>query len=61
MGKQVHLLDDIQIKHWMKQGAPVAKSDGDGLTDLEETWSPEDVDVDEDLGEEAGQALAWAV
>lgn len=32
MGKQVHLLDDIQIKHWMKQGAPVAKSDGDGLT-----------------------------
>jgi outer membrane protein OmpA-like peptidoglycan-associated protein len=23
-------------------------SDGDGLTDLEETWSPEDVDVDED-------------
>lgn len=32
MGKQIHLLDDIQIKHWMKQGAPVAKSDGDGLT-----------------------------
>ena len=28
MGKQIHLLDDIQIKHWMKQGVPVAKSDG---------------------------------
>lgn len=32
MGKQIHLLDDIQIKHWMNKGAPVAKSDGDGLT-----------------------------
>ncbi|MFT3815554.1 MAG: integrase arm-type DNA-binding domain-containing protein [Acidovorax sp.] len=32
MGKRIHLLDDIQIKHWMKQGTPIAKSDGDGLT-----------------------------
>jgi len=32
MGKQVHLLDDLQIRHWIKQGVPVAKSDGDGLT-----------------------------
>ena len=26
------LLTDIQIKHWVRAGAPVAKSDGDGLT-----------------------------
>jgi len=32
MGKQIHLLDDIQIKHWISKGVPVAKSDGDGLT-----------------------------
>ena len=25
-------LNDIQIRHWIKAGAPVAKSDGDGLT-----------------------------
>lgn len=28
MGK----LTDVQIRHWMKAGVPVAKSDGDGLT-----------------------------
>jgi len=32
MGKRIHLLDDVQIKHWMKQGVPLAKSDGGGLT-----------------------------
>lgn len=25
-------LTDVQIRHWIKAGAPVAKSDGDGLT-----------------------------
>lgn len=25
-------LNDIQIRHWIKAAAPVAKSDGDGLT-----------------------------
>lgn len=32
MSKQIHLLDDIQIKHWINKGTPIAKSDGDGLT-----------------------------
>jgi integrase len=32
MPKQSHLLDDIQIKHWIAKKEPVAKSDGDGLT-----------------------------
>lgn len=32
MAKLSHLLDDIQIRHWITKGAPVAKSDGDGLT-----------------------------
>lgn len=32
MAKLTHLLDDIQIKHWMTKGEPVAKSDGGGLT-----------------------------
>jgi len=26
------ILNDVQIRHWVKAGAPVAKSDGDGLT-----------------------------
>ncbi len=26
------VLSDIQIRHWVKEGTPVAKSDGDGLT-----------------------------
>lgn len=32
MPKRSHLLDDIQIKHWITKREPVAKSDGDGLT-----------------------------
>jgi len=32
MSKQIHRLDDIQIRHWVQKGTPVAKSDGDGLT-----------------------------
>lgn len=32
MPKQSHLLDDIQIKHWIAKSEPVAKSDGEGLT-----------------------------
>lgn len=32
MAKTTNLLDDIQIKHWIAKGEPVAKSDGDGLT-----------------------------
>ncbi len=32
MAKLTHRLDDVQLRHWMAQGTPVAKSDGDGLT-----------------------------
>lgn len=32
MAKTTNLLSDIQIKHWIAKGEPVAKSDGDGLT-----------------------------
>lgn len=32
MAKLSHLLDDIQIRHWVAKGEPIAKSDGDGLT-----------------------------
>lgn len=32
MGKLIHLLDDVQIKHWINKGVAIAKSDGDGLT-----------------------------
>lgn len=32
MGIQVNLLDDIQIRHWINKGEPVARSDGGGLT-----------------------------
>jgi len=32
MAKLTHLLDDVQIKHWIAKREPVAKSDGDGLT-----------------------------
>lgn len=32
MTKVSHLLDDIQIRHWVAKGDSVAKSDGDGLT-----------------------------
>lgn len=32
MAKLSNLLDDIQIKHWIAKGEPVAKSDGEGLT-----------------------------
>lgn len=32
MAKIMHLLDDVQIKHWVSRAQPVAKSDGDGLT-----------------------------
>ena len=30
--RQRNLLDDVQIRHWIAKGEPVAKSDGDGLT-----------------------------
>lgn len=30
--RQRNLLDDVQIRHWIARGEPVAKSDGDGLT-----------------------------
>ena len=32
MAKDKGLLSDLQIRHWIKAGAPVAKSDGNGLT-----------------------------
>lgn len=32
LAKLSHLLDDIQIRHWITKGEAVAKSDGDGLT-----------------------------
>ncbi len=32
MAKLTHRLDDVQLRHWMTQGTPIAKSDGDGLT-----------------------------
>ncbi|WP_398493347.1 tyrosine-type recombinase/integrase [Variovorax sp.] len=32
MAKISHLLSDLQIRRWISQGDPVAKSDGDGLT-----------------------------
>lgn len=32
MAKLTNLLDDIQIKHWILKGDPIAKSDGEGLT-----------------------------
>ena len=32
MAKISHVLSDLQIKRWIAKGAPVAKSDGDGLT-----------------------------
>lgn len=32
MPKLVHLLSDIQIKHWVAKGKALARSDGDGLT-----------------------------
>lgn len=30
--RQRNLLDDVQIRHWIAKGEPVAKSDGEGLT-----------------------------
>lgn len=32
MGNKHGLLSDLQLKRWLKDGAPLAKSDGDGLT-----------------------------
>jgi hypothetical protein len=32
MAKTTHTLTDIQLRHWIAQRVPVAKSDGDGLT-----------------------------
>lgn len=32
MGKVIEKLSDVQIRRWIKAGAPVAKADGDGLT-----------------------------
>lgn len=32
MAKLSHLLDDIQIRHWISKRQAIAKSDGDGLT-----------------------------
>lgn len=30
--RQRNLLDNVQIRHWIAKGEPIAKSDGDGLT-----------------------------
>lgn len=32
MPRIFHALDDVQIRHWVTKGEPVAKADGDGLT-----------------------------
>ncbi|WP_230972977.1 Arm DNA-binding domain-containing protein [Burkholderia vietnamiensis] len=32
MAGQTNVLDDLQLRRWNAAGAPVAKSDGDGLT-----------------------------
>ena len=32
MGKQIHRLDDLQIRRWIAKGEVVALSDGGGLT-----------------------------
>lgn len=32
MGTQINVLDDIQIKHGVNKGAPIARFDGGGLT-----------------------------
>ncbi|GAB3628452.1 integrase [Pandoraea terrae] len=32
MARQTNLLDDVEIRHWVAKGEPVAKSDGEGLT-----------------------------
>jgi len=32
LAKLTNRLDDLQIKHWMAKGDPIAKSDGEGLT-----------------------------
>lgn len=32
MGNKNGLLSDLQLKRWLKDGEPLAKSDGDGLT-----------------------------
>lgn len=32
MAKQVEKLSDVQIRHWIKAGTPLAKADGEGLT-----------------------------
>lgn len=32
MANQLNLLTDTQLRHWKKQGVPIAKSDGGGLT-----------------------------
>jgi hypothetical protein len=32
MGNKHGLLSDLQLKRWLKDGEPLAKSDGDGLT-----------------------------
>ena len=32
MAREVHLLSDVQLRHWVRAAVPIAKSDGDGLT-----------------------------
>ncbi|MFP3799424.1 tyrosine-type recombinase/integrase [Paraburkholderia sp. SIMBA_027] len=32
MARLHHALDDLQLRRWMAQGEPIARSDGDGLT-----------------------------
>lgn len=32
MAREIERLDDVQIRHWMRAGEPVAKADGYGLT-----------------------------
>lgn len=32
MARQIEILNDVQLRNWVKAGSPVAKSDGGGLT-----------------------------
>lgn len=32
MAREIHRLDDVQIRHWIAAGMPLAKADGGGLT-----------------------------
>ena len=32
MARDIGLLSDLQIRHWIRAGTPLAKADGNGLT-----------------------------